>query len=86
MPAWLHNAIGLGGTGLILLAYGLLQTGRLDARELSYSVLNGAGAAMILFSLWFEFNLAAFVMEAFWLLISAFGLKRAWTLRDQHGR
>lgn len=88
MPGWLHNGVGLAGTGLILLAYALIQTGRMRAENPAYSVINGAGAAMILFSLIFEFNLAAFVMEVFWLLISAFGLYRGLRARqgiEQHG-
>jgi hypothetical protein len=39
-------------------------------------VLNAVGAFLVMVSLLFDFNLAAFLMEAFWFLISLFGLLR----------
>lgn len=72
-----HDAAGMVGVGLIVLAYLLLQTGRLAATAIAYSLLNAFGAALVLVSLAVEFNLSAFVMEAFWLLISLYGLARA---------
>ena len=42
-----------------------------------YPALNGLGAMLILVSLHFAFNMASFVIELFWLAISAFGLYRA---------
>ena len=65
------------GAALIVATYFLLQTGRIEASSLAYSVANGAGAAAILFSLFFEFNLSAFAIEFFWLLISLYGVSRA---------
>ena len=41
------------------------------------------GAALILLSLAFDFNLSAFLMEAFWLGISLFGLTRRMRGRAQ---
>ena len=69
--------IGNIGVVLILLAYLLLQFERIDSRKAAYSVMNGAGAALILVSLYFDFNFSAFVIEFFWLLISCFGLFRS---------
>ena len=74
------------GAGLIVVAYFLLQTGRLEARSLAYSVVNGLGAAAILFSLFFAFNLSAFAIEFFWLLISAYGVVRALQARSAEAR
>ncbi|MEE8042684.1 MAG: hypothetical protein V3T15_07820 [Pseudomonadales bacterium] len=71
--AW-HDAIGGLGVAIIVLTYLLLQLERLDARGLSYSFLNGIGAALVIFSLMYEFNLSAFLIELFWLLISLLGL------------
>jgi hypothetical protein len=46
-------------------------------------VLNGLGALFILYSLWFDFNLSAFLIELIWLLISLVGLGR-WLLEKRH--
>ena len=73
----LSDAVGIVGALLIVGAYFLLQTGRLSAQSVSFSLVNGLGAAGILYSLWFEFNLAAFAIEFFWLLISGYGFFRA---------
>ena len=70
LPDW----IGLSGAFLIVLAYFLLQTGRIDPRSIAFSLVNALGAAGILFSLTFEFNLPAFAIELFWLVISGYGL------------
>ena len=65
------------GAALIIVAYFLLQVGRLESRSLSYSVANAVGASAILFSLVYEFNFSAFAIESFWLAISLYGVFRA---------
>lgn len=75
------DGIGLFGAALIVLAYLLLQTGRLDSLSLSFSIINALGAAGILFSLFFKFNLSAFAIESFWLVISLYGMYRALRVR-----
>ena len=75
------DMVGLLGVALILLAYWALQTDRLSARDWRYSAINGLGALLILISLMFTFNLASFVIEIFWLLISLYGLWKAWRAR-----
>jgi len=65
------------GVLLILMAYALLQLNRINAKSLSYSIVNGLGAGLILISLWVDFNLSAFVMESFWLIFSLFGIYKA---------
>ena len=77
----LPDFIGYLGVFLCLLAYGLLQTGKLSAEAPPYSVLNGLGAAGILVSLYFDPNLPAIMMEGLWLLLSLFGLYRAFFRR-----
>ncbi|MGB5354600.1 MAG: hypothetical protein WBN32_13385 [Woeseia sp.] len=71
-----HDVIGNIGVLLILAGYLFLQLGKLHPASLQFSLVNGLGAFLILFSLWFEFNLSAFVVEAAWLLISIFGIAR----------
>jgi hypothetical protein len=68
-----HDIVGGAGVITLLLTYLLLQINYLSARSLRYSVLNGLGAGLILVSLWFNFNLSAFIIEASWLVISCIG-------------
>lgn len=70
------------GVALIVVSYFLMQIGRLDARSKGYAVTNAVGAGLVIVSLLFRFNLSAFLVEAFWLLISLIGLLRAGPERD----
>ena len=72
----LIDALGVVGVGLIVLAYAGAQLGRMDPREAPSLVLNLSGSGLILGSLVFRFNLAAFLMEAAWALVALFGLAR----------
>ena len=76
------DGIGVLGAALIVVAYLLLQIGRIASNSLSYSLANSLGALAIIFSLLFAFNLSAFVIEAFWLAISLFGIYRAIRQRE----
>lgn len=69
-----YDFIGTVGVFTIILTYVLLQTGKLKSESLAYSVLNGAGAALIVFSLLYSFNFSAFVVESLWVLISIYGI------------
>jgi hypothetical protein len=71
--AW-YDFVGTVGTVVIIVTYTLLQTERVKSSSLIYSLLNAAGAAMIIVSLLFSFNFSAFMVEFFWLLISLFGI------------
>jgi len=71
---WLPDLIGCLGAIIVLAAYGLLQMGRLKSNGALYSFLNFLAAVMILISLLYSWNLAAFVMEVAWMAISAFGV------------
>lgn len=75
------DLVGNLGVLCILGSYLLLQTGRIQSSELRYSLINGLGAALVLVSLVFEFNLSAFLVEAFWLLISLYGVYRHFAAR-----
>ncbi len=71
-----HDLLGISGVVLILVTYMLLQLEKLSATSFLYSATNGLGASLILVSLIYEFNLSAFIIEAFWLLISIYGIVR----------
>lgn len=71
-----HDLVGNLGVAAIVAAYLALQMGWLEGRSLRYSAANALGALLVLASLVVEFNLSAFVMEAFWLAISLLGVVR----------
>ena len=75
------DGIGLVGVSAILAAYFLLQASRMRVTDLSYSILNGAGALLILYSLLFNWNTASVVIEIFWFSISLYGIIRRWKER-----
>lgn len=77
------NITGLIGVGLILVAYFLLQVGKLEQRDERYSWLNLIGALMIVVSLLKNWNLPSFVIEIFWIAISIYGLTRARRLKNK---
>jgi hypothetical protein len=70
------DLIGNVGVLLMVIAYLLLQLEKLSGSALSYLLLNALGAVLVMISLMFRFNLSAFLMEAFWLLISLYGLAK----------
>ena len=69
-----YDFLGNVGVLLILLSYLLLQMKKIKSQSMYYSLMNATGALLILVSLYYNFNLSAFVMEIFWLLISLYGL------------
>lgn len=72
----LPDILGVVGVLLILTAYAGATMGRLDPRKPAALLLNLVGALLILWSLYFEFNLSAVLMEAAWALVALFGLIR----------
>lgn len=68
------DIIGLIGVLLTLVAYFLLSINKLRPDKFYYPFLNCVGSLMILFSLFFAWNLAAWVMEICWLAISLLGV------------
>ncbi|HEY7785802.1 MAG TPA: hypothetical protein VIB00_13805 [Pyrinomonadaceae bacterium] len=72
----LPDVVGGIGAATLMVTFLLLQLGRLESNRLLYSILNAVGASLITFSLIFNFNLAAFIIEVFWILISLLGVYR----------
>jgi hypothetical protein len=77
----LSDLAGFIGVVLIIVAYLLLQLEKLPSSSPRYSLFNAAGALLIMVSLIFAFNLSAFIVEAFWFLISLLGLWRSLVAR-----
>jgi hypothetical protein len=81
VPSYIYDTIGMIGVVIILSTYLLLQMERLKSETLLYSVLNMMGSSMILFSLFFEWNLASAIIEGAWVLVSLFGIVRYFVKR-----
>lgn len=71
------DLIGVVGVLVVTVMYFLLQTNRVSPETPLFSLLNAIGSLMIIFSLWFHWNLASAIMEAFWLSISVYGWVKA---------
>lgn len=69
-----YDFAGNLGVFLLLVAFFLLQLNKITSDQISYSLTNVVGATLILISLAIEFNLSAFAIEFFWLLISIVGV------------
>ena len=74
--------IGLAGTASVLLAFFLLQAGKLHGQRMVFQMMNLVGALGILVSLYGKFNLPVFLLEATWALISGYGIWRGFRRRE----
>ena len=82
MPEFrVHDIAGLIGSAIVIVAYFATQAGWFAANDPRFAWANLAGAALIILSLTMDWNLAAFVMEVFWILISVYGLARYYAKR-----
>lgn len=79
----LYDVIGITGTALVIACYFATQQGWLNARDWRFPAVNLIGAILMLISLAVDWNLAAAVMEVFWVLISLYGL---WRIHNQGER
>ncbi|KZN39050.1 hypothetical protein A7985_09895 [Pseudoalteromonas luteoviolacea] len=70
----LFDVIGMTGTFLVVGAFFLLQLEKVAPDGLKYNLMNLSGAILLLISLCYNFNLASFVIELFWIAASLIGL------------
>lgn len=78
-----YDLVGNAGVACVVVTYTLVQVRQMQATSLVYGILNAVGAALILVSLLFTFNLSAFLMEAFWLLSSIIGVRMSLKEREE---
>ena len=83
MTYTIYDLLGNVGVFLIILTYLLLQLRKLSSESLLYSVLNAVGAALVIVSLLFDFNLSAFIVELFWVIISLIGIGKYYLHRQK---
>ena len=70
----LFDVIGMTGTALVVGAFFMLQLGKAEPTGIVYNLINLSGAILLLISLCYNFNLASFVIELFWIAASLIGL------------
>jgi len=70
----ISDIIGIIGVAFILYAYLLLQLDKIDLKGFWYSFLNLFGSFLILYSLFYNWNLASAIIQVFWILISFYGI------------
>ena len=81
---FISNIIGIIGVGLIIMVFFLIQLDKITTRSSVYLYSNFFGAIMLLFSLWYHWNLASVIIEILWLLISLYGIVKLKILKSVH--
>lgn len=76
------DAIGMIGTMMIVGAYFASQMRYINSSDLLFPILNLIGASLLTLSLVFKFNMAAFTLEVFWIIISLLGIGRCLKQRE----
>ncbi len=74
MSFGLYDTAGVIGAAIIIAAYFANQQRWLDSEDWRYPSANLIGAALILVSLYADWNFPSAVMEGFWVAISLYGL------------
>ncbi len=70
------DAIGLVGALLVCAAYFMVSRRTVDPESAGYQLMNLAGAALLLVSLWFRPNPGAILIEVIWAGIALMALVR----------
>jgi hypothetical protein len=78
-----YDLMGIIGVSIIITAYFLLQIGKLYTENILFSILNIIGSTLILYSLYFNWNLASVVIECFWILISLIGVYKYFNKKNK---
>ena len=75
------DLLGIAGVCIILWYYAMLQMGKCNSNDLVFSIVNFIGSALIIVSLFFDWNLSSFLMELAWFLISGYGIFKVLKIR-----
>lgn len=70
------TTLGVIGVAMILVAYAGQQFGKMLSNGWWYLNLNLIGSVLILYSLFYQFNLPAVIIETAWVLITLFSISR----------
>jgi hypothetical protein len=83
MNSFMIDVVGIVGVAIVVVTYFLLQSEKIDSKGFLYSFLNAFGSLLIMYSLLYNWNLASFIIEFFWILISIYGLKKWYRSKRQ---
>lgn len=75
------DIVGIIGVSFVIFNYLLLQAEKLTSNSSFYLYSNFIGSLLLLFSLYYHWNLASVIIEMLWLLISIYGIIRAKILK-----
>ncbi len=78
----IFDAIGIAGFGLYVVNYTMLTFQRVKSESIIYFVINGSAACMVLVGLTNAFNLAAAMIQIFFICISCVAILVR--LRERH--
>ncbi len=84
MNSFAIDVVGIIGVAIIVATYFLLQSEKINSKGFLYSFLNAFGSLLIMYSLLYNWNLASFVIEIFWILISLYGLRKWYRNKKQN--
>ena len=70
----ISDIVGILGVGLVIVAFLFVQLERITPKSGVYLYSNFWGSVMLLFSLYYHWNLASVIIEVLWLLISIYGI------------
>jgi uncharacterized membrane protein YidH (DUF202 family) len=84
MNSFTVDIIGIVGVTIVVVTYFLLQSEKIDSKGFLYSFLNAIGSLLIMYSLLYSWNLASFIIEFVWILISLYGLKKWYRSKRQN--
>lgn len=73
MTSTTADIVGLAGSALFIAAFAYANLAK-QFDKLLFNLANLVGAALLLTSLWVNFNLAAFVLEVAWAIIALLGI------------
>ncbi len=76
MNSFTVDVVGMVGVIIVVITYFLLQSEKIDSKGFLYSFLNAVGSLLVVYSLLYNWNLASFILEFFWILISLYGLRK----------
>lgn len=82
----LPDAVGLLGALVSIYCYGRVQWQRDFAKRMAFSLLNLFATILMFFSLSYHWNLASFISNVAWCLISMYGVYRCmkYIVRARH--